>query len=86
MLTRRNFQVAKIVAESDLGYKEIADRLNVVPQTIKGGHMPRVFAYFGVHSRLALALEWNKHKFHLRDWESYLAWHRRHYARGTDNR
>lgn len=85
MLTHRRFEVAKLVAETGLGFKEIASQLHIEECTVKR-HMEFIRPYFKVHSRLALALEWSKHLFQFRTWESYLAWHRRHYARGTDNR
>ena len=71
------FDVAKLVAEQELGYKQIADQLHIACGTLRTSHMPKIMAYFGVHSRLALALEWSKYRHHLRNWESYLAWHRR---------
>ena len=71
-----------MVCETPLAYKEIGSKLNIEARTVRF-HMAHVYNYFeiahrnGAASRLAVALKWNEHRFQLRDWQSYLAWHRR---------
>lgn len=68
MLTPRQFEIAKLVAETPLSMKEVAARVGISLSTVKF-HMESVYAYFGIvpqgrnHGRIQLVHIWHKMKF-----------------------
>jgi DNA-binding CsgD family transcriptional regulator len=55
-LTNRQWEVARLLAESGLSYKQIADRLDISGGTMRK-HVENVYRSLGVHSRAELALK-----------------------------
>lgn len=73
MLTRRQYDVAKTLAETTLVHKEIADKLNVSVRTVRYYTM-KVYQEFGLHERLALVQFWAKNQADLDGWLAYVRW------------
>lgn len=75
MLTRRQYEVAKMWAESDLYQKEIADKLNVSIRTVRW-YVERMYDAFPLASRTRTAFVqfWAHNSTYFRDWLSYVKW------------
>lgn len=55
-LTARQVEVAQLLAKTDLGYKQIADRLGIAEGTLRK-HVEKVYRAYDVRSRVGLAVK-----------------------------